>query len=86
MSETSGARCCIKTEAPHRASFRGTRESRDVVPAAAGCLHTSGSRVFLGAERPGSRTVDLEAWADEQVAPLLLTLCSFEPFASRQTD
>lgn len=40
----------------------------------------------LGAERPGSRTVDLEAWAGEQVAPLLLTLCSLGPFASRQTD
>ena len=40
----------------------------------------------LGAERPGSRTVDLETWADEQVAPLLLTLCSLGLFASRQTD
>lgn len=29
--------------------------------------------------------MDLEAWADEQLAPLL-TLCSLGPFASRQTD
>lgn len=56
-----------------------------MIPAAAGCLHTSGSRAVPGAERPGSRTVDLEAWADEQLAPLL-TLCSLGPFASRQTD